>query len=605
MTEEQGVARGCDNDDNHLSKEEDESSSKDEDKQDSASCSSTFMKDYLVRVKEEFLLPKPKLVPLPPPQAQEGDEKEGKKAAADNKEKKGKKRPRDARPQGMEKLCAKTRRGEECPFGENCRFSHDVASYLKTKEPDITTLTCPEYSNFGFCSSGFMCRMGDCHIDKEKCINLQRPEEEGGVIERVHINMLSKELQTALRKKNYEYQPPENYNLTPYAEKTVKLVDFSNKVYVAPLTTIGNLPWRRIMKDFGADITCGEMAMVQNLQTGQPSEWALLRKHESESCFGVQVACAQPDQMNRFAKVLEHEVEADFVDLNCGCPIDVICNRGAGSKLMTRPRKLVDMVAAMGRQLLSKSVTVKIRTGWDDKAPTAHKLLPELQQMRFKSGKGIAAVFIHGRSRLQRYTRLADWEYVLQAARAQDPTKPMIPVIGNGDILSYEDWVGHRHLLRENLQDGEEHEFSYGLTNCAMLGRGAIIKPWLPTEIHEQRHWDISASERFDMYKRFCNYGLEHWGSDTQGINTTRRFLLEWLSFTHRYVPVGLLENPPQRLVQKPPNYRGREDLETLLSSPYSQDWVEIARRLLGPLPEGFQFVPKHKSNSYSTPVEG
>jgi tRNA-dihydrouridine synthase 3 len=52
---------------------------------------------------------------------------------------------------------------------------------------------------------------------------------------------------------------------------------------------------------------------------------------------------------------------------------------------------------------------------------------------------------------------------------------------------------------------------------------------------------------------------LEHWGSDTQGINNTRRFLLEWLSFTHRYVPVGLVENPPQRLHQKPPSYRGRE----------------------------------------------
>jgi tRNA-dihydrouridine synthase 3 len=60
---------------------------------------------------------------------------------------------------------------------------------------------------------------------------------------------------------------------------------------------------------------------------------------------------------------------------------------------------------------------------------------------------------------------------------------------------------------------------------------------------------------------RFVNYGLEHWGSDTSGVETTRRFLLEWLSFQHRYIPVGLLQEPPQRINQRPPPYKGRDDL--------------------------------------------
>ena len=81
------------------------------------------------------------------------------------------------------------------------------------------------------------------------------------------------------------------------------------------------------MKDFGADITCGEMAMSHNLVQGQASEWARIRRHTSEDCFGIQVAGAQPEHMTKIAKLLENETSSDFVDLNCGCPLDTICNR--------------------------------------------------------------------------------------------------------------------------------------------------------------------------------------------------------------------------------------------------------------------------------------
>ena len=115
-----------------------------------------------------------------------------------------------------------------------------------------------------------------------------------------------------------------------------------------------------------------------------------------------------------------------------------------------------------------------------------------------------------------------------------------------------------------------------------------------------------------------------------QGVNTTRRFLLEWLSFLHRYTPVrfvtfcfsiidfspllnelmflfprkiGLLEHV-QTMNQRPPTYFGRCDLETLLGSSNSADWVRISELLLGPTPDGFIFTAKHKSNSYSTTAE-
>lgn len=193
---------------------------------------------------------------------------------------------------------------------------------------------------------------------------------------------------------------------------------------------------------------------------------------------------------------------------------------------------------------------------------------------------------VHGRSRLQRYQREANWDYIGQVAQAQSNDLPKIPVIGNGDIFSYHDY--------------EEKMTREGVEATAMLARGALIKPWLATEIKERRDWDISATERLDILKEFVRFCLEHWGSDQQGVNNTRRYLLEWLSFLYRYMPVGMLEVVPQQMNQRPPkNLCGRNDLETLMLSSNCQDWIKISEILLGPVPDGFRFEPKHKANAF------
>lgn len=149
--------------------------------------------------------------------------------------------------------------------------------------------------------------------------------------------------------------------------------------------------------------------------------------------------------------------------------------------------------------------------------------------------------------------------------------------------------------------DYEEKMAKEGINATAMIARGALIKPWLPIEIKEKRHFDISAAERLDILKDFVKFGLEHWGCDEQGVNTTRRFLLEWLSFLYRYVPVGLLEVLPQQMNMRPPtNMCGRSDLETLMFSPLATDWVKLSELLLGKVTDDFRFEPKHKANSYS-----
>eukprot|EP00850_Spirogloea_muscicola_P006182 SM000029S10477 [mRNA] locus=s29:375519:382061:- [translate_table: standard] len=365
-----------------------------------------------------------------------------------------------------------------------------------------------------------------------------------------------------------------------------QVVDFRGKLYLAPLTTVGNLPFRRVAKTLGADITCGEMAMCTNLlqasASGQASEWALLRRHASEDVFGVQICGAHPDTLARTAEIVERECQIDFLDINMGCPIDLVVNKGAGSCLLTKPMRLEQCLRATSAAIDS-SLTVKVRMAYYEGKNCAHNLIPNFPDW------GASAVVVHGRTRQQRYSRTADWDYI---RKCRECAPSSLQVIGNGDVFSFTDW-------NERMAAGGP-----GVDTC-MLARGVLIKPWLLTEIKEQRHWDISSGERFAILQDYARFGLEHWGSDTKGVETTRHYLLEWLGFLHRYIPVGLLDILPQKMNWRPPSYFGRNDLETLMASDQANDWIKLSEMLLGPTPANFSFVPKHKSNSYDLAENG
>ncbi|KAG5503774.1 hypothetical protein JIQ42_07291 [Leishmania sp. Namibia] len=354
---------------------------------------------------------------------------------------------------------------------------------------------------------------------------------------------------------------------------------FAEKLILAPLTTVGNLPFRRICKSYGADVTLSEMAVVFNLNRLQKSEWSLLRRHESEDIFGIQLAVSRPEEAAAFAHALEASgFSYSFLDINCGCPVEKIVKSGCGCGLWRRTGRLRDVVGNLAIHQ-SRPVAIKCRIGLDEEMPTLH------QQIHQYSTWGAAAVTVHGRSYKQRYTKLANWDYVDHCAQHTS-----LPVIGNGDIMSLEDVLEHR--------ERQPHITSH------MIGRGALIKPWLFEEIKSGQVKDISSSERLDMLKEFCRCGMAHWGADERGVMTTRRFLCEWLSFLYRYVPVGLLERLPQRINERPPFYEGRDELEMLMSSDSVTDWIRISELLLGPVEKQFRFTPKHKSNSYTNAAE-
>lgn len=367
------------------------------------------------------------------------------------------------------------------------------------------------------------------------------------------------------------------------ADRERKSIDLKGKLFLAPLTTNGNLPYRRVLKKLGVDITCGEMAMAPNLLQGQNSEWALIRRHRDEDIFGVQLAGSNAEMLGRAAEVVARECEVDFIDLNAGCPIDVVFQKGGGCSLMGRGTKFCKVVATMS-QVIDVPLSVKVRMGVDLQSRNAHVLIPRLANC------GAAWMTVHGRTRKQRYSRLADWDYI-DGACARAAKHAEIPLIGNGDIYTWRDACPY-------LPGGDRSD---GGVEAVMLARGALIKPWLPTEIKERRDWDISATERLDLYKDFCRFGLDHWGADPRGVERTRRFLLEWLSFTYRYVPVGLLEEGREAVTMnhRSPYLRGRNELESLMASHASKDWIRISEMMLGPVPSGFSFEPRHKSNAW------
>lgn len=406
-----------------------------------------------------------------------------------------------------------------------------------------------------------------------------------------------------------------SYKDTPLRPSEKRRIYFGAETPIlAPLTTQGNLPFRRLCTSLGATFTYSEMAMSLPILQGQKSEWALMKAHESDVQpptftakgnivydydqskdlrFGAQIAANKPWLALKATEILTTLLPQGLrvVDLNVGCPIDLVYREGAGSALMDSPPKLEKMLRGMNYVSGEVPVTVKIRMGTRDKQPTAQKLVERLVLGYDKTrgdACGVAAITLHGRSRQQRYTRSADWEYIAETAaliknlnkkadaltdtirETDERDQPngsggskngKVYFIGNGDVFSHEHYYDH---------------LEHGGVDGVMAARGALIKPWLFEEIQAGQYLDKSSSERLSIVEQFCRYGLEAWGSDEIGVGQTRRFLLEWLSFACRYVPIGLLEYLPPNIQDRPPRFRGRDELETLMASENYKDWITI-----------------------------
>ena len=288
-------------------------------------------------------------------------------------------------------------------------------------------------------------------------------------------------------------------------------MDFRGRVLLAPLTKGGNLPFRRLCLQHGCNVTMGEMAYGYQVVRRSKSELALLRKHPDESCFGAQIAASKASDAIA-ASLAAVERGASWVDLNCGCPIHDVVKRGMGATLLQRPSHLANLVAEMV-QGVPVPVTVKIRLGWTEGEQNASEVAKVIEEA------GAKAITVHGRSREQRYSRAADWDAIARIAAERT-----IPVIGNGDLLTW--YETHERWAKSGVAS-------------VMIGRGALIKPWIFREITEKQAWEPDARERLGVYLDLAQKMKTHFRDDEKGHERAMRFLPWHFDFFCRYRPLS------------------------------------------------------------------
>jgi len=199
------------------------------------------------------------------------------------------------------------------------------------------------------------------------------------------------------------------------------------------------------------------MVSAKGIQYNNKNTEELLLVKEEERPVSLQIFGRDPVILSETAKKIEHR-NFDILDINMGCPVPKVVNNGEGSALMKEPKLIGEIVSAVSKAI-SKPLTIKIRRGFNEAEVNA------VEVARIAEANGAAAVAVHGRTREQYYSGKADWEIIRQVKEAVS-----IPVIGNGDVVTYEDAV---RLQKETGCDG------------VMIARGAQGNPWIFMHIKE------------------------------------------------------------------------------------------------------------------------
>ena len=272
-------------------------------------------------------------------------------------------------------------------------------------------------------------------------------------------------------------------------------------VLLAPMSGVSDLPFRRLVKRAGAGLVVSEMIASQAMIRETRQSLKMAETTPEEAPMAVQLAGCEPAAMAEAAR-LNADRGAALIDINMGCPVKKVVNGYAGSALMRDLDHAARIVEATVNAV-SVPVTLKMRTGWDDKNRNAPELARRAEQL------GVKMITVHGRTRNQLFGGRANWRFVGEVKRAVS-----IPVVVNGDINDVDD---AREALAQSGADG------------VMVGRGTYGRPWLLKQMSHflttgKRLPDPTLAEKFAVLREHYDMMLAHYGA-ASGVRIARKHI--------------------------------------------------------------------------------